>query len=214
MDTVQQTQWIRVHPAVVRITHWINVLALLVMVASGWRIYNASPLFDFRFPPELTLGGWLGGALQWHFAAMWLLAANGLVYLAYGLASGHFRRRLWPIPPRAVLADIGAALRGRLAHADLSVYNAAQRAAYATLIAALVVLVLSGLAIWKPVQLQELAALMGGYEGARWVHFCAMALTVGVVLVHVLMVALVPRTLPAMISGRLKRAAGAREEQP
>lgn len=214
MDTVEQTQWIRVHPAVVRITHWINVLALLLMLASGWRIYNASPLFDFRFPPELTLGGWLGGALQWHFAAMWLLAANGLVYLGYGLASGHFRRRLWPIPPRAVLADIGAALRGRLAHADLSVYNAAQRAAYATLIAALVVLVLSGLAIWKPVQLQELAALMGGYEGARWVHFCAMALTAGVVLVHVLMVGLVPRTLPTMISGRLKRAAGAREEQP
>lgn len=214
MDTVQQTQWVRIHPAVVRITHWINVLAMLVMVASGWRIYNASPLFGFRFPPELTLGGWLAGALQWHFAAMWLLAVNGLVYLGYGFASGHFRRRLWPIPPRVVLADIGAALRGQLAHADLSVYNAAQRAAYATLIVALVVLVLSGLAIWKPVQLQELAALMGGYEGARWVHFGAMALTVGVVLVHVLMVALVPRALPTMISGRLKRAAGAREEQP
>lgn len=214
MDTVQQTQWVRIHPAVVRITHWINVLAMLVMVASGWRIYNASPLFDFRFPPELTLGGWLAGALQWHFAAMWLLAVNGLVYLGYGFASGHFRRRLWPIPPRVVLADIGAALRGQLAHADLSVYNAAQRAAYATLIVALVVLVLSGLAIWKPVQLQELAALMGGYEGARWVHFCAMALSVGVVLVHVLMVALVPRTLPTMITGRLKRSAGTREEQP
>lgn len=208
MATVQPTQAIRIHPAVVRITHWINVLAMLVMVTSGWRIYNASPLFDFRFPLELTLGGWLGGALLWHFAAMWLLAINGLVYLAYGFAAGHFRRKLWPISPRAVLADVGAALRGRLAHDDLSVYNAAQRAAYATLIVAIVVLVLSGLAIWKPVQLQALAALMGGYEGARLVHFFAMALTVGVVCVHVLMVALVPRTLPAMITGRLKPPAG------
>ncbi|MBI2309028.1 MAG: cytochrome b/b6 domain-containing protein [Rhodocyclales bacterium] len=208
MDTVQQTQWIRIHPAVVRITHWINVLAMLIMVASGWRIYNASPLFDFRFPPELTLGGWLAGALLWHFAAMWLLAVNGLVYLAYGFAAGHFRRKLWPIPPRAIVADIRAALHGHLAHDDLSVYNAAQRAAYVTLIVALVVLVLSGLAIWKPVQLQALAALMGGYEGARLVHFVAMALAVGVVFVHVLMVVLVPRTLLTMLTDRLKIRSG------
>ena len=81
--------WVKVHPLVVRITHWINVLAVLMMVTSGWRIYNASPLFDFRFPTELTLGGWLAGALQWHFAAMWLLAINGLVYVVYGIVSGH-----------------------------------------------------------------------------------------------------------------------------
>ena len=208
MDTVQKSEWVRVHPPVVRVTHWLNVLAMLIMVASGWRIYNASPLFGFRFPPELTLGGWLGGALLWHFAAMWLLAANGLLYLGYGIAAGHFRHKLWPISPRAVLADVGAALRGHLAHDDLSVYNAAQRAAYVTLIVAIVVLVLSGLAIWKPVQLQSLAALMGGYEGARRVHFFAMALTVGVVFVHVVMVALVPRTLPLMITGRLKKSDG------
>lgn len=207
MDVARQSQWVSIHPLVVRITHWINVLAILTMVTSGWRIYNASPFFPFRFPADLTLGGWLGGALQWHFAAMWLLAANGLVYLAYGLLSGHFRRKLWPIRPRAVLADVLAALRGRLAHDDLSVYNAAQRAAYTTLIVAIVVLVLSGLAIWKPVQLQGLATLMGGYEGARRVHFVAMALTVGVVFVHVVMVALVPRTLAAMITGRTRSKA-------
>lgn len=203
MDADKQAPSIRIHPLVVRITHWINALAILIMVASGWRIYNASPLFDFRFPPDMTLGGWLGGALQWHFAAMWLLAANGLVYLAYGILSGHFRRKLWPITPGAVLADVAAAFRGKLAHDDLSVYNAAQRAAYATLILTIVVLVLSGLAIWKPVQLQELAALMGGYEGARRVHFFAMALTVFIVVVHVAMVALVPRTFATMITGRL-----------
>ncbi|HET7775896.1 MAG TPA: cytochrome b/b6 domain-containing protein [Azospira sp.] len=206
MAAVQQAQWVRIHPLVVRIAHWVNVVAVLLMVTSGWRIYNASPLFDFRIPRDITLGGWLGGALQWHFAAMWLLAANGLVYLAYGLLSGHFRHKFWPISPRAVLADVLAALRGHLAHDDLSVYNAAQRAAYAILIFTLAALVLSGLAIWKPVQLQELAALMGGYEGARLVHFLAMTLMVAIVLVHVLMVLLVPRTLPTMITGRSRRA--------
>jgi thiosulfate reductase cytochrome b subunit len=199
--------WVRVHPLVVRITHWINALAVLMMVASGWRIYNASPLFEsFTFPDELTLGGWLAGALQWHFAAMWLLAVNGLVYVIYGTVSGHFRRRLLPISPRAVLHDIGQALRGKLSHEDLSVYNAAQRAAYLALVILFVVLILSGLAIWKPVQLQELAALMGGYEGARLLHFFAMALVVLIVIVHVVMVALVPRTFPMMITGRLKRS--------
>src|SRR5262245_9350745 len=124
MEAVQQAQplsgWVRVHPLVVRVTHWINVLAVLIMVTSGWRIYNASPLFDFKFPNEVTLGGWLAGALQWHFAAMWLFAVNGLVYVVYGIASGHFRRKLLPISPRAVLHDIRQALRGRLAHDDLA----------------------------------------------------------------------------------------------
>lgn len=204
MEGTQQAQWVRIHPLVVRITHWVNVLAIVTMVTSGWRIYNASPLFPFSFPFYLTLGGWLGGALQWHFAAMWLLAANGLVYLAYGIISGHFRRKLWPITPRAVIADMLAAFRGHLAHDDLSIYNGAQRAAYATLILAIIVLVLSGLSIWKPVQLQNLAWLMGGYEGARVVHFLAMTLTVLIVTVHVVMVALVPRTLPTMITGRVR----------
>jgi thiosulfate reductase cytochrome b subunit len=194
-----------IHPIVVRVTHWINVLAVLMMVTSGWRIYNASPLFPFRFPNELTLGGWLAGALQWHFAALWLLVLNGLVYVTYGIVSGHFRRKLLPISPRAVFRDVMQALRGRLAHQDLSVYNAAQRAAYLALVIDLALLVLTGLAIWKPVQLQELAAIMGGYEGARFLHFGAMALLVFIVLVHVVMVALVPRTFPTMITGKLRR---------
>ena len=193
-----------IHPLVVRITHWLNALAVLVMIASGWRIYNASPLFDWRFPPEITLGGWLAGALQWHFAAMWLLALNGLVYVAYGILSGHFRRKLLPVSPRAVFADLRSALRGRLAHQDLSVYNAAQRAAYLALIVLLALLVASGLAIWKPVQLYWLAALMGDYEGARYVHFFAMAGVALIVFVHVAMVVLVPRTFPTMFTGRTR----------
>ena len=204
---MEAERWVLVHPLVVRITHWINALAVLVMVSSGWTIYNASPLFDsFSFPQALTLGGWLAGALQWHFAAMWLLAVNGIVYVVYGIVSGHFRRKLLPISPRAMLHDVKQALRGKLAHDDLSVYNAAQRAAYLVLILALIVLVVSGLAIWKPVQLQELAALLGGYEGARVVHFIAMALVVMIAVVHVVMVALVPRTFPTMITGRLRRS--------
>ena len=198
-------EWIKIHPLVVRVTHWINVIAILIMVTSGWRIYDASPLFNFRFPGQLTLGGWLAGALQWHFAAMWLLAANGLVYVIYGILSGHFRRKFFPITPRAVLRDVWEALRGKLAHEDLSFYNAAQRSAYLALIVAVIVLVFSGLAIWKPVQLQELAALMGGYEGARLLHFFAMTLVVLIALVHILMVILVPRTFPTMISGRARR---------
>ena len=195
-----------VHPLVVRVTHWINVLAVLMMITSGWRIYNADPLFGFSFPDEVTLGGWLAGALQWHFAAMWLFALNGIVYVGYGIASGHFRRKLLPISPRAVFRDVLAAFRGRLSHEDLSVYNAAQRAAYLALVVFLVVLVLSGLAIWKPVQLYWLAILMGDYEGARLVHFFAMAAVALLVVVHVIMVILVPRTFPSMISGRVRRA--------
>ena len=200
-----QAQWVKVHPLVVRVTHWINAFAILIMAASGWRIYNASPLFGFRFPNDLTLGGWLAGALQWHFAALWLLVLNGIVYVGYGIFSGHFRRKLFPLAPRAVLSDMLAALRGRLAHDDLAVYNAAQRAAYLAIILCLAVLVLSGLAIWKPVQLQELAALMGGYEGARLVHFFAMALMVFIALVHIVMVILVPRTFPTIVTGRARR---------
>jgi thiosulfate reductase cytochrome b subunit len=202
---VAQTHWVNIHPLVVRITHWINAFAILIMVTSGWRIYNASPLFPFRIPSEITLGGWLAGALQWHFAAMWLLVLNGIVYVAYGIVSGHFKRKLLPITPLAIFRDVQEALRGKLAHEDLSVYNAAQRAAYLVIILCGLVLVLSGLAIWKPVQMQELAALFGGYEGARIVHFLAMALLVLIVLVHVLMVVLVPRTLPTMFTGRARR---------
>ncbi len=207
MEAIRQDPagWVKIHPLVVRITHWINAFAILIMVASGWRIYNASPLFGFKFANELTLGGWLAGALQWHFAAMWLLVLNGIVYVTYGIVSGHFRRKLLPLTPRAVLRDALAALRGKLAHDDLAVYNAAQRAAYLAIILCLVVLMLSGLAIWKPVQLQEIAALMGGYEGARLVHFFAMALMVFIVLVHIVMVILVPRTFPTMITGRTRR---------
>jgi thiosulfate reductase cytochrome b subunit len=191
-----------IHPVWVRVTHWINVVAMVVMIGSGWEIYNASPLFPFVFPRGITLGGWLAGALLWHFAAMWLLAVNGLVYLVLGVLTGRFRRKLVPIRPADVLSDARAALTGKLNHDDLSVYNAVQKLLYLGVILAGIVIVLSGLAIWKPVQLQELTALFGGYDAARYVHFFAMATIVGFMIVHVIMALVVPKSLRAMITGR------------
>lgn len=193
-----------IHPLVVRVVHWINAFAILVMILSGWRIYNASALFPFQFPSGLTLGGWLGGALQWHFAAMWLLVANGIVYVLYGVISGHYRSSFFPLTLRAILNDFTGVFRGRLSH-RLGTYNALQKLLYLIVILLAIVLVLSGLCIWKPVQFQSLAALMGGYEGARLVHFFAMAGVVGFIMIHVALVILVPRTLLPMFSGRAPR---------
>jgi thiosulfate reductase cytochrome b subunit len=191
-----------IHPRWVRVTHWINALAILVMIGSGWQIYNAAPLFNFIFPREITLGGWLGGALLWHFAAMWVLVFNGLVYVTLGLVTGRFRRKLLPIYPSDVLADVKAALTFKLAHDDLSHYNAVQKLLYTGVILAGVIVVLSGLAIWKPVQFQELTALFGGYDFARYVHFFAMAAIVGFLVVHILLALLVPKSLRAMVTGK------------
>jgi thiosulfate reductase cytochrome b subunit len=191
-----------IQPAWVRVVHWINAVAMILMIMSGWQIYNASPLFSFKFPSSLTLGGWLAGALLWHFAAMWLFVVNGLVYVTLGILTGRFRRKLLPVRPGEVVADVRAAFRGRLSHDDLSVYNAVQKLLYIGVILAGVVVVLSGLAIWKPVQLQELTALFGGYDFARYVHFATMAAIVGFLLIHVIMAFVVPKSLRAMIIGR------------
>jgi len=192
-----------IHPRWVRITHWINALAMFVMIGSGWQIYDASPLFDFlEFPPQLALGGWLAAALLWHFAAMWLLVINGIVYVTLGFATGRFRRKLLPIRPRAVFSDLVAALRGRLSHDDLTVYNSVQRLLYAGVLVASVVIVLSGLSIWKPVQFKYLTALFGGYDTARYVHFFAMTTIVAFFTIHVVLALLVPKSLRAIILGR------------
>jgi thiosulfate reductase cytochrome b subunit len=193
-------QRIRVHSLSVRIFHWLNAVAIVLMIMSGWRIYNASPLFDFRFPVSVTLGGWLGGALLWHFAAMWLLMANLAVYLVIGLARGHFRRRFLPVTPATVAQDLGKALKGRLPH-SVSTYNSVQKAAYIGVLGAILLTIISGLCVWKPVQLHAVAALMGGYEGARLVHFGGMAAISAFIMLHLVLVALVPSTLIPMIRG-------------
>ncbi|NVN86061.1 MAG: cytochrome b/b6 domain-containing protein [Rhodopseudomonas sp.] len=191
-----------IQPGWVRTMHWINAVAMIMMIMSGWQIYNAAPLFDFRFSHAITLGGWLGGALLWHFAAMWLLMVNGLAYLTVGLITGRFRKKLLPLTPSGVLTDTRLALTGKLSHADLTKYNYVQKLLYAGIILVGIVVVLSGLSIWKPVQLQWLTALFGGYDVARYVHFAAMAAIVGFLVIHVILALLVPKSLRAMIIGR------------
>jgi thiosulfate reductase cytochrome b subunit len=192
-----------IHPVWVRVFHWINAAAVILMCMSGWQVYDASPVFSaIRFAAPVTLGGWLGGALLWHFAVMWILVANFAAYLVLGAFTGRLRRTLFPISVGAIVTDLAAALRGKLGHSDLSRYNAVQKAAYLVTIAAIAVVILSGLTIWKPVQFPVLRMLMGGFDNARIVHFAAMSVLVGFFAIHVVMVALVPRSLLAMIRGR------------
>lgn len=191
----------RLHPLALRIMHWVNALAMIVMIGSGWEIYNDEVIFGWlHFPHWMTIGGGPEGALQWHFAAMWLLMLNGLCYLAYGFLTRRFRRLL-PVSPRQVIADLRAALAFRLAHHDITHYNAVQKLLYAGVIAIIIVQVLSGFAVWKPMQLSELAALFGSFQGARLAHFIGMALIVGFLVVHVALALVVPKTIAAMITG-------------
>jgi thiosulfate reductase cytochrome b subunit len=197
------TQTLTTHPAWLRLTHWVNVAAFTVMLMSGWRIYNASPIFgEFEFPRGLTLGGWLGGALLWHFAAMWILVINGAGYLTLGLLTGRLRRQLLPLRLTNLWQDTVAAARGRLDHEDLTHFNAIQKLAYIVAIAALVLIVLSGLVVFKSVQFPLLRVLLGGYDNARIVHFVCMAVLVLFLVVHLVAAALVPRSIVAMIRGR------------
>ena len=185
----------RLHPLPVRIMHWVNALAMILMIGSGWKIYNDEVLFGWlHFPEWITVGGEAQGALQWHFFAMWILMANGLIYIGYGLFTGRFRRKLFPIRP-------GEALRFRLSHQDITRYNAVQRLLYAGIILVIIVQVLSGWAVWKPIQLSELSALFYGFQGSRLVHFIGMAAIVAFIVVHVALALIVPKTIGAMITG-------------
>ena len=201
----------RLHPLPVRVMHWANAVAMIVMITSGWGIYNDSVIFHFlHFPGAVTLGGWAAEHLLWHFAAMWLLALNGLAYLIYGVVTGRLRERLLPIRAAAVIQTVRDTLRLRIAHDDLATYNAVQKLLYIVVILAGVAQVATGLAIWKPVQLSWLVDLFGGFQGARLAHFFGMAVIVGFLVVHVALSLLVPSTLRAMVTGgpRLGRTAG------
>jgi thiosulfate reductase cytochrome b subunit len=221
MTGAKTPAYVTIHPGVVRATHWINAIAMAIMIGSGWRIWNSSPIFDFSFPVAVTIGGdpaasqdvhnelGLAGALQWHFAGMWLLVVNGLVYVTYGLLSGHFRRAFFPVGPAAFMRDALAALTFRLPH-RFGVYNAVQKTLYLGVLAAGILMVLTGLAIWKPGQFQELAFLFGSFDTARLIHFLGMTAIVLFLVVHISLVVIVPKTLPTMITGR----APAHEAEP
>ncbi|MCC3245042.1 cytochrome b/b6 domain-containing protein [Methylocystis sp. WRRC1] len=193
-----------IHPLFVRITHWINAFAAIAMLMSGLRIYNASPLYDFRFPPDVTLGGWLAGALAWHFAVMWLLVINGLAYLAYGVFSGHFVRKILNIGAMSAYRNIKLEMKHLLLHGT-GEYNIVQRVLYVIVISDVILLFFSGLAIWKPVQFGGLAAFLGGYEQARHIHFFGMTILVAFLIIHVSVAFAVKGTIKSMFTGRLTK---------
>lgn len=190
------------HPRAIRVMHWTNALMMLILIFSGWAIYNDEVIFGWlHFPSWITLGGGPEGALQWHFFAMWVLAINGIAYLAYGFLTGRFRRMLLPITVAEIVAEIRSVLALKLAHDDLTRYNAVQRLLYIGVILVIITQVISGLVIWKPVQFSELAFLFYDFQTARLVHFAGMVAIVGFLVVHVTLALLVPKTLLAMLDG-------------
>lgn len=191
-----------IHPWWLRFIHWANAAAVVVLILSGWRIYNATGFMGFKFHNDLTLGGWLGGAIQWHFAAMWVLFASVALYLVMSFATRRWSRQYFPLTLKNLVDDVKQFVRGKLGHKDISVYNAIQKAAYLFAMIDLIVLIISGFVLWKPVQLSWLGVLVGGYEGARRVHFFAMAGICVFIVVHVVMAVLVPKTIKAMVWGR------------
>ena len=193
----------RLHPLPVRLMHWVNAVAMFIMIGSGWKIYNDEVIFGWlHFPEALAIGKWAQHGLLWHFFGMWIIAINGLLYLAYGIFSGRFRRKLWPISSRELISTVGAALRFKLGHDDLTHYNAVQKSLYVGVILIGVMSVISGLTLWKPVQFSELLALVGNdFQFVRLVHFLCMAAICGFVVIHVSLALLVPKTLVAMITG-------------
>jgi thiosulfate reductase cytochrome b subunit len=192
----------KLHPPPIRVMHWINAVAMIVMIGSGWKIYNDEVIFGWlHFPDAVTIGRWAQHGLQWHFFGMWILAINGLAYFTYCIVTGRFRRMLFPIRWSELIATIKDALRLHLSHDDPTKYNTVQKLLYVGVLTAGVMTVISGLAIWKPIQFSELLALFGSFQNARLVHFLCMTTIVGFVVVHVTLALLVPHTLVAMVTG-------------
>lgn len=192
----------RLHPWPVRLMHWINAGVMLVMIASGWGIYDDDVIIHgLHFSGFWRLGSWAAPSLNWHFAGMWVFGLNGLAYLAYGFATGRLRERLLPIRARDLLHTLRDTLRFKIAHEDLTVYNAVQKLLYIVAILAGLSQVVTGLAIWKPVQFAPLVSLLGGFQSARVLHFTGMAVILGFLIVHTLLAVLVPKTIWAMLAG-------------
>jgi thiosulfate reductase cytochrome b subunit len=189
------------HPLPIQVMHWTGAASVICMMLSGWAIYNASPSLPFTFPRWMTLGGWLAGGIAWHISVMWILFVDGAAYLLYGFHTGHFRRDIRPLGPRAVIRDLGAALTGRLGH-RLGHYNAVQRLLYAGVIVVICLAIATGLSIWKPVRLGWLTDLFGGYPVARGIHLATMICIALFIIVHLALVAIFPRTLAAMVAGK------------
>jgi thiosulfate reductase cytochrome b subunit len=192
----------RLHPLPLRIMHWVNAIAIFIMIGSGWKIYNDDVILGWlHFPDAIVIGKWAQYGLQWHFFGMWIFVVNGIAYLTYGIATGRFRQKLFPITRRELLATINDALHFRLGHDDLTVYNAVQKILYLGVILVGILIVITGLCLWKPVQFSELASLFYNFQTIRVIHFLCMAAIVAFIVVHVSLALLVPQTLIAMVTG-------------
>jgi thiosulfate reductase cytochrome b subunit len=192
----------RLHPMPLRITHWTNAVAIFIMIGSGWKIYNDDVIFGWlHFPDSVVIGKWAQYGLQWHFFGMWIFVLNGLAYLSYGIATGRFRQKLFPVSLREIIATIGDALRFRLSHDDLTHYNPVQKILYLGVMVIGILIVVTGLCLWKPVQFSEVAALFGNFQTIRIVHFLCMSAIAGFIVIHVTLALLVPKSLVAMLSG-------------
>ena len=191
----------RLHPWPVRVMHWTNAVAMIVMITSGWGIYDDDVIIRGLHFGQVRLGVWAPESLLWHFTGMWVLALNGLAYLVYGVATGRLRERLLPIRLAELVRTVRDTLHLRIAHDDLTTYNAVQKVLYILAILGGVAQVVTGLAIWKPIQFSGLVALLGGFQTARVLHFMGMAGLVGFLVIHVALALLVPQTLWAMLSG-------------
>lgn len=206
----------RPQPLAIRLTHWINIPVIAVMAMSGLQIFHAYPHFGPRgatldwlpfdgweAPAWARAGRWLAGARHLHFALAWLLVLNALVYLGYLAISGEWRRRFFwpPRDTKPALHQVMYYLRLRRDPPPVDLYNSLQRSAYTAAVALGVLVVLSGLVMYKPVQLHWLGVPMGGYDGARLVHFGCLIALAGFVITHVVMVVLHPRSLGEMITG-------------
>jgi thiosulfate reductase cytochrome b subunit len=190
------------HPLPLRVMHWINAVAIFIMIGSGWRIYNDDVLFGWlHFSDFLVIGKWAQYGLQWHFFGMWIFVINGLAYLTYGVVTGRFRQKLFPISAREVLSTVADALHFRLSHEDLTVYNAVQKVLYLGVMLVGILIVTTGLCLWKPVQFSELAGLFGNFQIIRLIHFLCMSAIVAFVAVHITLALLVPQSLLAMLTG-------------
>jgi thiosulfate reductase cytochrome b subunit len=204
------------HHWIVRFTHWATLVLLIGMVTSGLQIYGAyakfgerggpyyvNPLQDAGFPGWSRLGGWLAGGLNWHFALMWGLVGVGLLYLCYLVASGEWRSLLFrPKDVRGAIAMQQYYLRLRKDHPPQGKHNPLQKLAYTFIVLLGLLSVLSGLAIYKPVQFAWLTTLLGGFQAARYWHFWAVWIFVAFTIVHVVLVfAVDPPSLRAMLTG-------------
>ena len=182
--------------------HWTNAVAMLIMILSGWGIYDDFVIIrGFHFAPYMRLGDWAAPSLQGHFAGMWLLGLNGLAYLLYVVVTGRLRERLLPIRIDELFQTVRDALHFKVEHHDLTVYNAVQKLLYIVVVLAGISQVVTGLFIWKPIQFSFAVALLGGFQAVRIEHFVGMSVIVGFLVVHVALSLLVPKTLWAMLSG-------------